>query len=283
MGLTEYEGIARITKDAKLAAKILGRDEARYVVDTYYQVQTFRMGMASTVRAMSEGQETPEPHLFFEYLQKQMETYENQIKIGLTQYAKELPEWWWMERVVGIGPVITAGLAAHIDLDKAKAVSSIWRFGGYDPTSTWNKGEKRPWNADLKTLFWKIGESFVKVSSNERDFYGHYYAARKAEMMELNERGEFKESAANILATKNFRDDTGAKAALLAGKLPQAQIHARAKRLAVKLFLSHWYEVVYKEKHGQWPAKPWIIVHGGHVDYIPVPYLNDEFPGVPLK
>ena len=41
-----------------------------------------------------------------------------------------------------------------------------------NPTVEWKKGEKRPWNASLKVLCWKIGESFVKVSSNPKDFYG---------------------------------------------------------------------------------------------------------------
>ena len=37
-----------------------------------------------------------------------------------------------------------------------------------------------PWNSDLKVLLWKIGESFMKVSSNPKSFYGLKYVEQKA-------------------------------------------------------------------------------------------------------
>ena len=69
-------------------------------------------------------------------------------------------------------------------------------YAGMDPRSTWEKGQKRPWNAQLKVLCWKLGESFVKVSGNEKAFYGRIYKERKALEMAKNEAGEYAAQAA---------------------------------------------------------------------------------------
>ena len=95
----------------------------------------------------------------------------------------------------GVGPVIAAGLLAHIDITRANTAGSIWRFAGLDPTSEWKKGTKRPHNAALKTLCWKLGESFVKISGKEDSVYGKLYKERKAEESAKNERGEFADQA----------------------------------------------------------------------------------------
>jgi hypothetical protein len=129
----------------------------------------------------------------------------------------------------------------------------------------------RPWNADLKVLCYKAGESFVKVSGNDKDYYGHLYAARKALYTATNMEGGFKGQAEEILGGKKFGKDTDAYKALADGKLPKAQIHARARRYAVKIFLSHLHEVMFEDRFGRKPAKPWIIDVGGHSDYMPPP------------
>ena len=132
--------------------------------------------------------------------------------------------------------------------------------------------QKRPWNASLKVLCWKIGESFVKCSGREGDVYGHLYLERKAQEQARNAEGAYAAQAAAILASKRFRQETGAKAAYQAGQLPPGHLHARAKRWAVKLFLSHWHHVAYSEHYGRLPPKPYVLTEaGGHAHAITVP------------
>ena len=109
----------------------------------------------------------------------------------------------------GTGPrlwalAIAAGFLAHIDIERAPTVGHIWRFAGLDPTQKWEKKTKRPWNADLKTLCWKLGESFVKVKGNENDIYGKVYEARKAQEVLRNEAGELADQAADVLKNKRI-------------------------------------------------------------------------------
>jgi hypothetical protein len=173
----------------------------------------------------------------------------------------------WAIGITGIGPVITAGLMAHIDFERAKTAGHIWSFAGLNPKQVWEKGQKRPFNAELKTLCWKIGESFVKVSNNNNDIYGKMYSARKAYEQELNEKNHFAEQAADKLKKFNISKKTDAFKAYSIGKLPPGHIHARAKRYAVKMFLSHYFEVGYEEFYNEPAPKPYVIEHLGHVDW----------------
>jgi hypothetical protein len=131
---------------------------------------------------------------------------------------------------------------------------------------------RRPWNADLKVLCWKIGESFVKVKSNDDDVYGHLYEVRKAKESIKNDAGDYADQAAHVLATKRIGKDTDAYASYAAGKLPPGHLHARAKRWTVKLFLSHWQAVAYRAHYGVDAPKPYILTtQGGHAHEIRCP------------
>ena len=265
--------VAILQRDLRAAASTLTQTEARYLVDAYYQIQDYRMAAAGQGRAMDS---SGEPHAIHTWYFSQMETIEKEIAKGLGKYADAHVASQWAQTIVGIGPVLSAGLQAHIEIARAPTVGHIWRFAGLDPTTKWEKGQKRPWSAALKVLCWKIGESFVKVSGNERDIYGHVYAERKALEIERNEAGMFSEQAARVLEGKRIGKDTDAHKAYSAGKLPPAHIHARAKRYATKLFLSHYHHVAYEVEYGTPPPKPYIIEHGGHTHFIAAPHWPME-------
>tara|TARA_Y100000296_G_scaffold31115_1_gene36130 strand:+ start:694 stop:1506 length:813 start_codon:yes stop_codon:yes gene_type:complete len=259
------EPVITLSRDIAAASATLGRDEARFLVDAYYQMQENRIRAQGQIRAMSE---SGEPHQVLAWLFEQNQTLENQIKRALAKYIEAHEMGPWLLATKGIGPVIAAGLVAHIDMDRASSPSAIWRFAGLDPTAEWKKGMKRPHNADLKTLCWKIGESFVKVSGYDDAHYGRLWAQKKAELTAKNEAGEYAETAARILEEKRIGKATDAYKHLTAGKLPPGQIHARAKRWAVKVFLAHMWEAWYETRTGKPAPDPWIIAHGGHVDRI---------------
>lgn len=258
--------ITRLSKDLRSAVVELTPREARYLVDLYYVIQEDRKRSGNQVRAMAE-----EPHAILGWVYDNMETLEEDIRRALDTYSLGPIPGQWMRSVCGIGPVIAAGLLAHIDIEKAPTVGHIWRFAGLDPTVKWEKGQKRPWNAGLRVLCWKAGESFVKVSNNESDVYGHLYAERKLQEEARNEAGAFADQAAAVLAAKNIGKNTDAYKAYSVGKLPPAHVHARAKRWAVKLFLAHVHHVMYEDRFGTPPPRPYILTQEGHAHYIAPP------------
>jgi hypothetical protein len=164
--------------------------------------------------------------------------------------------------------VISAGLRANIDIEKAPTAGHIWRFAGLDPTVKWEKKTRRPWNASLKTLCWKLGESFVKVMNHEDDQYGKIYVARKAWEQKQNEAGLYKEQAELILATRRIDKATDAYKAYAQGILPPGHLHARAKRYAVKIFLSHLHQFWYEHHYGKPAPAPFAIAILGHAHKI---------------
>lgn len=270
----EHAAIQKLTKDIKTAAATLSTQEARYLVDLYYQLQDARIRASAQVRSIDQGSDQGATHETLSFFYGQFETLEAQIQRALGAYAASHRPGRWAQSICGIGPVISAGLLANINIEKAPHAGNIWKFAGIASPSVdvWEKGQKRPWNAQLKTLVvFKLGESFVKVQSRANDIYGGIFAERKALYTKKNEAGEFRAEAERILSVKKIGKDTDAYKAYSEGRLPKAHIHARARRFAVKLFLSHLHEVMYEDRYGVKPARPYIIDIGGHADYIPVP------------
>jgi hypothetical protein len=324
--------LSKLSKDLKAAAQTLTNREARYLVDTYYQMQDNRLRADGQVRSMEKDHE---PHQTLTFFGMQASTMEEQIKAALDIYSQSTPTGRWSRSILGIGPVLAAGLMAHIDIEEAPTVGHIWSFAGLNPNQRWQGGDavrtwikentkggkidpefvvraamnwgrnpkllmeqvthdpitgeergltvanlaatlaRRPWNASLKVVCWKIGESFVKVKSRPNDYYGKIYAERKVHEQLKNENGDYAEQAAKLLASKNFGADTRARAAYEQGMLPDGHIHARAKRYAVKLFLAHWHEVAYRDHYGTEPPAPYPIAFLGHAHKIEVPNLRN--------
>lgn len=319
------EAIARLSKDLAKAARELGPREVRFLVDEYYTMQKQRIRGHNQVRAMTD--DSREPHELLRWYAEQSASLENQIKRALGKYVESNDIGVWMTAQHGIGPVIAAGLLAHIDITKAPTVGHIWRFAGLDSKVIWPSaaaakewlesrglrgklkepvGEtirlaadhfgrrtdtltrfasddgkhditvsrlatalaRKPFNGKLKTLCWKIGESFVKFKGSESCFYGKLFEQRKAQEVAKNQRKEFADQAE---ATLRKHPTHAQKDVYEEGMLPDGRIHLRAQRYAVKIFLSHlhgiWYEHHFKEK----PPKPFVIEHLGHTDYIPPP------------
>lgn len=269
--------VVRLSRDLALAATSMTLDEARYLVDAYYVAQEARKRTDNQTLSMDKEKE---PHLLLDWLSDQNDTLEGQIKRALEKFTDEHKVGAWLKSIYGIGPVLAAGLIAHIDINKAPTAGHIWRYAGLDPTSKWEKKTKRPWNADLKTLCWKVGQSFMKFSGSEFCTYGHIYRARKEYEIKRNEAGGNKETAANTLVTKKISKEKDAYKYLIVGVLPPAQIDARARRYAVKLFLAHlqyvWWCLEKKEK----PARPYSISVLGHAHIIQPPNLPDGVPEI---
>jgi len=261
-----FEPVKRMTLDLAKSASLLSIAEARYLVDAYYTMQDNRIRSNAQLRTLAENEE---PHSVIGYLAAQDATLESQIKRALDKWTDSQYMGRWAKSIVGIGPVISAGLLAHIDITKAPTAGHIWRFAGLDPTLKWEKGEKRPFNAALKTLCaFKLGESFVKVQNHADDVYGKLYAKRKLEYIAINEAGGFAEECVRILQTKKLRKTTEAYKAYSVGKMPPAHVHARARRYAVKIFLSHYQAEAFRNHFGKEPPKPFAIAILGHAHEI---------------
>jgi hypothetical protein len=306
--------VPRMTKDIRNAARRLGAGEVRFLVDAYYTMQKNRIRAEHQTRTLSrataeddEGKKVPQPkpHDVIEWLSRQNHILEQQVKNALDKYSAAHPVGEWAREVLGIGPVICAGLLAGIDIRRAPTVGHIWRICGLNPEDKKRKGEKLVWDPSLKRLCFLLGESFTKVSGRDGAFYGKVYLERKAQEIAKNDAGDFAVQAEGAVRDRDFSKDTlakawytgcfpggfcaryyetdaAARAELLKTSwgapksgvpmLPPGRIQLRAQRFAVKLFLSHLHHVWTVIETGAEPPKPYILTpQGGHAHYIAPP------------
>jgi hypothetical protein len=328
--------LKKLSKDLKLAAMTLNEKEARYLVDMYYQIQEYRKATANQDKAMTTSEE---PHEVLLWFMSNTIELENQIKTILDAYTKNHPVGVWLQSITGIGPVISAGLLANIDITMSPTAGHIWSFAGIDPNRIWHGAERareivnevildivgekefkkkggviitdeifeavaaksgwsveflkkhsvdskkkkvtkeqfikavsmRPWNARLKTLVWKIGQSFVKVSNNANDTYGKIYQQRKTYEIAKNDAGDYADQARMKLEKCKIGKDTEAYKYYIIGKLPPGHIQQRCERYAAKIFLSHLQDVWYKHHYKTDPPKPFALAILGHAHMIEIP------------
>lgn len=261
-------------KDIREAGVLLTDNEARFLVDYYYIMQGDRIRFNNQVRTMKD-----EPVALLSSLANQAESLESIVSKALDDYSKNHKMGPWLRSQYGIGPVIAAGLMANLDMARAPTAGSFWSICGITPGQRRKKGEKLTYNPTLKTLQWKIGQSFMKFSGSDKCFYGKLYLQRKAREIENNETGKLADYAKQMLTEFNYGKETAAYKCLSEGKLPPGQIDARARRWAVKIFLSHLHAEWFRMEFNKEPPLPFAIAILNHAHMInPPDHFYDDNP-----
>lgn len=281
--------LEKLSKEDKESVMKLSNREARFLCDTYLQHQKARVRANNQSKAVAK---LGEPNQALNWIHKQHAGLESQLNKLLKIYAESHSASKWALGLNGVGPVIAAGLAAHIEIewtDKNKVThiketaGQVWSFAGLNPEAKWEKGQLRPWNARLKTLMFYFSDCQVKFQNHKDNFYGKLYAQRRAYDDARNENMELADQAAETLRLKKIDKSTDAYKWYIQGKLPPARMLLRSQRWLAKIFLSHYFSLAYRyhfnEKYGidRKPAIPWVIAFGGHAHTIGIP--NDPFRG----
>ena len=329
------EGLALISKVVKDSTAVMTRDQARVIIDSYYQVQKIRIAFQNQTRAVIQGYDDENVEsLAVTWILRYCENLENQIKKLISGYAESVPVCKWAMATKGIGPIFAVSLWCYIDMDICKHANQFLSYAGLNDNNTPWLGKDRaenivneaylefglkksdpvnddvltyvaqksgrkfpnvlrgfeshkekaagnvsdrvtlikylskpPYNRDLKTVCFLIGEAFCKVS-NRGSKYGVLYRERKAWETMRNENLEYKEQADRLLSEKNYDKSTPTYKFLSEGKLSPAHINQRAKRHATKIFLTHFFEACWIDKYGTKPPVIYPIAFQDHVDYI---------------
>jgi hypothetical protein len=167
----DLEPIARLTRDLKSASIKLGNDEARFLVDAYYIMQEDRKRYYAQDRTLEAGEE---PNEVIKWFAAQSGTLEKQIARALDAYASNHPVGPWLYSVYGVGPVISAGLFAHIDIEHAPTVGHIYSFGGYAGAPS--EETKHLQRAILRVTYQKPYDRTTREAVPELEMKGDYTA-----------------------------------------------------------------------------------------------------------
>ncbi len=230
----------------------------RVLVETYYDVQDQRIRGAHRIRQYTEITDTPERMLegWHDEIDKRMSSSEGYLQRRVQKLLDDEPLWRdWLVDVRGIGPCLAGGIMAWLDPAKAPHRSSFWKYAGLSvqdgEQEKRKRGQKIQYVPKLKTLSWKIGESFIKQTKPHPSEYRRLY-----------ERFRIK-----------VNNQTCSREHIIDGKKVEcfdAHKYAKAKRLTVKIFLAHVWEV-WRRMEGLPVEDPYPMAHKGHSmnDYIP--------------
>ncbi|MDE2590038.1 MAG: hypothetical protein KGL95_10290, partial [Patescibacteria group bacterium] len=210
-----------------------------------------------------------------EFFENQFYTIEKQLKLILDKNSQNSSLGVYLRTIVGVGPVVAGGLTSFLNIEKAPSPGSFVRFAGFDPTSKWEKGQIRPWNATLKRVVLYAMRSMWLWQNHKSEHYGSLLRMRFDFENQKNENFEFKDQATQNLIKFNYAKDTVSYREYSKGKLPTQHIIARAKRWAAKIFLCHVYEVAYWLRYGIVARRPYSFDLLGHPHIIIPP--NSEF------
>lgn len=337
----EAQLIEKLSTDVKKCATNLGIEEARYLVDLFYQMQAFRIATNNQVKSIEKSGNS-EPNAVLAYFKDCFNKLENNIEKCLDVYTMSTPVGRWLRSIPGIGPIIAAGFLANLDVKGRPTAGHFWSYCGLnDRNRPWlskeqctkivkeiigDKKEKdityqdfykcceatqwkaenlieaknkkdewifknkdgsaykftkdaiikqlclRPYNARLKTLCWKLAQSFVKLQNNPNDIYGKLYVQRQAYEQRKNQNGELADQAAEGL--KRVGKQTEAYKSYVKGMLPPKHINSRAERWTTKIFISHLHQVMYMAEYGTTPPMPFAFSELGHAHLIECPNLE---------
>lgn len=187
-----------------------------------------------------------------------------------------------------LASTIENGLQTCINVTKSKKDKRV----AYTKAELISYLAKPPYNTKLKTLCWKVGDSFLKRSNHPDSLYGRLYKERKAYETRNNNNGCYAKEAQKKLTEMNIKNEDVRKV-YESGRLTDAHINNRALRWTVKIFITHLFEIMYMDYYHKAPPKIYALLDDkskrispeqttlGHADYIAPEIPYEVFIDVP--
>lgn len=176
-------------------------------------------------------------------VQKNAEKYEALYKNLMQDYVEKEPIYQvFLSHIRGISSVLSANLLKEFGYcEKAPHISSLWKYTGFAVVNgeapKRKKGEKLDFSIRLRTMCWKISDSFVKQRT---PFYRDIYDREKARQLKLMENAQSQGEVENqnIDASQHSHETHS-----IVATPPKSLLHAdmRARRKMVKIFLAHYW------------------------------------------
>lgn len=195
---------------------------------------------------------------------KKAEQYEKEYQKLMNEFVEEEPIYQkFLLHIKGISAILSANLIKEFGYcENAPHISSLWKYCGMavenGQAPVRKKGQKLEFNSKLRTMVWKISDSFVKQRT---PFYRDIYdkeKERQVKMLDNFLEGLSKEDKKKFNKIDK-RDEKRKFVSDVDAKAPVSLMNAdlRAKRKAVKIFLAHYWQCC-KELTNQKIDSPYI-------------------------
>jgi hypothetical protein len=158
----------RLSRDLKDAAGLMSPVQQRVFVDLYYQIQENRKRAFNQLRAAEQ-----EPNAFVTMFAAYLMRLEKTIVSALDASTEQSAVSRWAKSLHGVGPILAAGFAAHIDITRTPSAAALQRFAGIDPTLKWYGAEESR----------RIVTALVNEHKDDKDFEVESLLAELAEII----------------------------------------------------------------------------------------------------
>lgn len=204
-------------------------------------------------------------------VQKNAEKYEKEYEKLMMEFVEsEIIYKKFLEKIKGISAILSANLIKEFGYcENAKYISSLWKYCGMHVDNgqapVRKRGEKLEFNARLRTMVWKISDSFVKQRT---PFYRKIYDKEKRKQVKMLDgflEGLSKEDGKKFDKLKKEKSDGTKRKKMrefvskVNPKAPVSLMNAelRARRKMVKIFLAHYWQAC-KELTNQKVDDPYV-------------------------
>jgi len=258
--------------------------------EAFYAIQNLRIQAQLRTKAfVRDGRLTKKEakalHMWNDDMLKRMEIT---IKKDMEYIISDVPIYdEFFKKIKGIGPCLAGSLYSGInDIQRFATVSKLWKYCGQDVVNgeapRRKRGQKITWNPFLRMTMHKVTDSFIKQNPEKSQYRRLYDEAKEYYQAKFPQweicwacKNKMKSTTTGMVCTKCKKRQAGIphpKRKTKAGKpifiYTKGHLHNMAKRKVGKIFLQHLFVKWWRLETGKAPSKPWILEHGGHVDYI---------------
>ncbi len=252
--ITEFNRIRDIIRRRMEGIPLVGSVEEKKEDEEKFKEKFIDKLIPEYLKKLSEeGKISDEEKFYIERIlevQKNAEKYEVEYKKLMMEFVEsEIIYKEFLEKIKGISGILSANLIKEFGYcENAKYISSLWKYCGMHVNEEGQapvrkKGEKLEFNAKLRTMVWKISDSFVKQRT---PFYRDIYDKEKKKQVGLMENAlesftkEEQKKVKKITKKQEKRD-------LFDKYNPRAPVSLmnadlRARRKTVKIFLAHYWQ-----------------------------------------
>jgi hypothetical protein len=245
----------------------------------WYQLNEINRKYQQRMKAIEDGKSVMSAYLEQEmYEVLEVETKLEVAAKAMAREGKKLGAIWeWVTGIKGIAGNLGAKLLARIDdIGRFDTISKLWRYAGYavidGEIDHPQGGEKRPYDAQLKSAVYEITDQFVRQRT---PIYRAEYDEYREEDRRKHPNAICKKCGTVFSPTIRTCPECGQTNKGLNLLYCNAHMHMRAKRKAGKLFLSHLW-VNWRKMDGLTVTDPYVQDVLGHTHIIPPPDLPDE-------
>ncbi|MFH0806553.1 MAG: hypothetical protein V1885_02410 [Candidatus Brennerbacteria bacterium] len=163
-------------------------------------------------------------------------------------------------------------------IERFTTPSKLRKYSGLMPGLRREAGKKLPFNMELKTMLWRLGNVFLRQQNKYHEFYTNYkaYLVRRFEKDGIRviptPKGRLCQSCGKESTAKAARYCPECGGPLSLKREPEGvryemHVHLMAQRRMLQLFLDHLW-VVWREANGLSIREPYPIEYGGHTTVI---------------